>query len=197
MRLIGDIHGALGPYMEIASGCDFSVQVGDFGVGFGKDKPDLYQKWCDRVEEFHASGNHRFIRGNHDELAVCKNMKGWIPDGAYASGVMFIGGAQSTDIHLRKEGFDWWADEELSFTEFSDLVDYYETVKPDVMITHDAPKRFLAGYTHHSLTRNALDMMFEIHKPSLWVFGHHHTPHSDTMDGCHFICLGINHYIDI
>lgn len=49
---------------------------------------------------------------------------------------------------------------------------------------------------HKSITVQAFDNMFEMHKPKLWIFGHwHHTLYkkiSDTM----FVCLGELDYID-
>lgn len=193
MRFIGDIHGCYTPYIEIAKQAEKSVQVGDFGVGFGD--AETFNAIADK---FHADGNHRFIRGNHDDPVMCKERVGYIPDGTYENGVMYIGGAKSTDIQYRlMNGLKWWEDEELSYDEFILLLHKYEELKPDIMVTHDAPKRFVPGYSVHSLTRNALDIMFEIHQPRLWIFGHHHTRHTDKILGCEFVCLGINDYIDI
>ena len=71
-------------------------------------------------------------------------MHGWIDDGdeEYYDGLgraMHIGGAYSVDRDQRIMGYDMWPDEELSVIEFNALIDQYEAVKPDIMITHDAP----------------------------------------------------------
>ena len=68
MRFIGDIHGKYLPYIKRArkSPDGHSIQVGDFGVGFGNDK----------VPNFEPHGldpkKHRFIRGNHDRYIIEK-----------------------------------------------------------------------------------------------------------------------------
>lgn len=100
MRFIGDTHAKFGSYQAIALGADASIQVGDFGAGFA-EIPDL-------------GPNHRFIRGNHDNPALCRAHPNWIPDGHSENGMFFMGGATSVDRHSRCEGVDYWADEEMS-----------------------------------------------------------------------------------
>ena len=103
-RLIGDIHGEWELYHQTATdainfgGCERTIQVGDFGVGFSGPY------WHDRADEFHWDGTHRFIRGNHDDPARCRKMAGWIQDGLIEDDVMFIGGAWSIDHAHRTEG---------------------------------------------------------------------------------------------
>ena len=62
-RLIGDIHGLVNEYTAYAID-KFdgpTIQIGDFGIGFGQG-----EYWLEYVSEFHKRGGHRFIRGNHD-----------------------------------------------------------------------------------------------------------------------------------
>jgi hypothetical protein len=76
-RLIGDIHGQVYDYKAYAID-NFegpTIQIGDFGIGFGQG-----DYWHESVDAFHVAGGHRFIRGNHDNPALCKTMKGWIKD---------------------------------------------------------------------------------------------------------------------
>ena len=86
-RLVGDIHGKIYDY-QMYSICDHNgptIQVGDFGVGFAGDY------WHDNVAAWQeANQHHRFIRGNHDNLAKCKLMPGYIPDGLVENHTMFI-----------------------------------------------------------------------------------------------------------
>jgi hypothetical protein len=199
MKFIGDVHGKYGPYKKIIKNCQHSIQVGDMGVGFKNWHGEFranppYDKMVD--------GDHRFIRGNHDNPSVCRNHTQCIKDGTQwttdlGNKVMFIGGAWSIDHALRTNGLDWWNDEELSMMELSLLIDEYEKFKPDFMITHDAPqsvvkKIFLDG-THkplyHSKTGSALDAMWEIHQPKIWVAGHWHTRADQVINGCRFIFL--------
>lgn len=209
-RLIGDIHGEWEQYYAnctdaINSGCERTIQVGDFGVGFSGPY------WHDRADEFHWDGTHRFIRGNHDSPARCKQMAGWITDGRVENDVMFIGGAYSIDWMLRTEGTSWWADEELSMEELYRLIDVYEQVKPRVMITHDAPldvtkemfiQSGLAVFGHNAKlintkTGTALNTMLAIHQPEEWYFGHWHHTMQYRYGRTMFHCLGIHDYVDV
>lgn len=206
-RLIGDIHGHWHEYELLTKDIEHrSIQVGDFGFGFNGPY------WEDRADQHHKSGQHRFIRGNHDNPSICKEQSGWIKDGTVESygdkTVMFIGGAWSIDWQYRIEGESWWRDEELSTSELNTLYDIYCVTRPDVMITHDCPtlaayKMFikdgtaLAGKTLHlTRTGEALQAMFEMHQPSHWFFGHWHWPKEYDMLGTHFHCLGIDDYTD-
>ena len=210
-RLIGDIHGEWDLYHQTAidainfGGCERTIQVGDFGVGFSGPY------WHDRADEFHWDGTHRFIRGNHDDPARCKKMAGWIPDGRVENDVMFVGGAYSIDWMLRTEGTSWWADEELSMEELYRLIEVYEAVKPRVMITHDAPldvtkemfiQSGLAVFGRNAKlintkTGTALNTMLAIHQPEFHFFGHWHHTMAYKYGRCTFVCLGIHDHIDV
>jgi len=199
VRLIGDIHGKWYDYQAVTSEADRSVQVGDFGIGFSGPY------WHDRVNEFHADGNHRFIRGNHDSPNKCKEMVGWIPDGTVEDDVMFIGGAWSIDWAYRTEGISWWRNEELSYDELSRLVDVYKEAKPRVMITHDAPYQIPVdlnlGFSgvEYRKTRTALAFqeMFEVHQPDFHFFGHWHKTVMTKINGTMFVCLNELDWVDV
>lgn len=206
-RLIGDIHGAWEQYHAIASEVDRSIQVGDFGVGFSGPY------WHERADEFHWDGQHRFIRGNHDDPTRCQHMAGWIRDGFVEVKdrvVMHIGGAWSIDYAWRTEGTSWWRDEELSQLAFDHLIEVYSVVKPQVMITHDCPSvaslemfcktghaKMFNGKQILTRTGEALQRMFEIHQPEEWFFGHWHKTLDMAIDGTKFQCLGELEYKDV
>lgn len=210
-RLIGDIHGEWELYHQTATdainfgGCERTIQVGDFGVGFSGPY------WHDRADEFHWDGTHRFIRGNHDDPSRCKKMAGWIQDGLIENDVMFIGGAWSIDHALRTEGVSWWADEELSIEEFYRLIEVYDQVRPRVMITHDAPidvttemfiQSGLALFKRNAKaiptrTGMAFNTMLAIHQPEEWYFGHWHYSMKYKYGRTMFQCLGIHDYVDV
>jgi hypothetical protein len=208
MRLIGDIHGKFKEYQSIL--CDYpsnSVQIGDFGVGF------FPQNWHDSVNEFHSYSKHRFIRGNHDNHTKCKEMVGWIPDGHIENDIMYIGGAWSIDNpnapagwYRRTEGVNWWKDEECSDQQFETIIDIYDLCKPRIMVTHDCPTsiatkmfwdtKLLKGVQYKNKTASALQIMLEIHKPDLWVFGHWHFSAKLNLQ-TDFVCLNELEYMDI
>lgn len=210
-RLIGDIHGAVNDYKAYSIG-NFdgpTIQVGDFGIGFGQS-----DYWHESVNDFHSDGTHRFIRGNHDNPAVCKEMTGWIRDGKIENDVMFVGGAWSIDNpdappgwYQRTEGVDWWPEEECSMQQFQHFIDVYATVKPRVMITHDCPQcishemffnsGFLTGPEYRTRTAQALEAMLNIHQPDEWYFGHWHKTMQYQYGRTMFHCIGILDYVDV
>lgn len=204
-RLIGDVHGKFVSYTEkvLRDWNGRSIQLGDFGLGFGNH--DLDQ----RVSNYLEKTGYRFIRGNHDNPAVCKMTTGWIPDCTVESYTMMIGGAWSIDHMMRIPGVDWWRDEELSYRELDEAVDLYERTKPRVMLTHDTAtvasyKMFvrenesLGGRTLYlTRTGEALQQMLEIHQPEFWFFGHWHKTKVMDIDGTTFVCLNELDYIDV
>lgn len=207
-RLIGDIHGELYSYQTYAlhDAPERSIQIGDFGIGFAGDY------WHENVSEWQrANPGHRFIRGNHDNPSLCKQMPGYIPDGTVEGDVMYVGGAWSIDWQYRTEGVSWWQDEQLSVAEFEQLIDQYADVRPRVVITHDGPdqitdamfiKAGLAiGGSHarkiSTRTGLALQAMLDIHKPDFWFFGHWHHTTQLVSDGTRFVCLGELDYVDV
>jgi hypothetical protein len=213
-RLVGDIHGKTHDYINFSLAFGMrhasdpipvrSVQVGDFGIGFaGSYWHEQISKW---MKEF---PQHRFIRGNHDDPAKCKEMPNYIADGTVEGDVMYLGGAWSIDHAYRTEGVSWWRDEELTIEELDSLIDLYAKTKPRVMITHDCPTQIawdmfisrgqsLAGQTQiKTRTGEALQTMWEIHQPQEWYFGHWHQTRDLTLHGTRFQCLGELDFIDV
>lgn len=215
-RIVGDIHGEFNEYSHYTLGVgryrhatepappDRSIQVGDFGIGF------YSPYWHESVNDWmKLNSGHRFIRGNHDDPDMCKTMSGYIADGTIEDDVMYIGGAWSIDHSLRTAGIDWWPNEELSVKELETLIDVYLTVKPRVMITHDCPTQVawdmfisrgdsISGQ-HHIKTRTgeALQAMFDIHRPEFHFFGHWHNTRELNLHGTRFICLGELDFVDV
>jgi hypothetical protein len=186
VRFIGDVHAKFMHYKTMLDPNIFSIQVGDFGLGFGIDAP--------KVEN-----NHRFIRGNHDNPELCLVNENWIGDGTYINGIFCVGGARSTDAWNRTEGVDWWRDEEVSYEIASRIFDQYLELKPDVVVSHDCPDDGLPfpEYRFPSITSNLLNSMLESHRPKLWVFGHHHMSIDVIVDGTRFVCVDKNSFKDI
>ena len=213
VRLVGDIHGKFYDYEVHSLGRGirhntdhvpaYSVQVGDFGIGFNSPY------WHDQVNSWMIDNpTHRFIRGNHDNPELCKTMAGYIPDGTVEKDVMYVGGAWSIDHAWRTPGVSWWPDEELSYEELDKLVTKFGQVKPRVMITHDCPtsvahKMFISNVLGLSSsiiktrTGEAFQAMFELHQPEFHFFGHWHYTRQATINGTRFVCLGELDFVDI
>lgn len=206
-RFIGDVHGnkyELSLVLDnIPEDVTSVVQVGDMCVGFGQG-----DYWHESLEEMLTKVNGRFIRGNHDNPAQCRQMYTWIKDGLIENDVMYIGGAWSIDYQWRTKGYDLWDDEELSYEEFYHLISVYDYVKPRVMVTHDCPLsvsnelfikrgKSFSNSQYRTRTGSALQTMFEAHKPKLHIFGHWHCNVDEVIDGTRFICLDELSWADV
>lgn len=207
-RFIGDIHGKFLPYLDIIEGHHNTVQIGDYGVGFGeagreRDEYTKEQAWARfGPHGREKSSHHRFIRGNHDNPKACRENPNWIPDGHVENDIMFIGGAYSIDKEWRTEGHDWWADEELSYNNFDLLISKAIMCKPKIMVTHDCPEGviphlFKNALPIKSITQSALDIIRREVKPELWIFGHWHEFRNEVIDNTRFVCLAELQYGDM
>lgn len=190
VRFIGDVHGKMDEYVSILPEHE-SIQVGDFGIGF-EENP------IGRIDPL----KDRFIRGNHDYPLGCTLQPNWIADGTYDGQIFFVGGAESTDRVYRTEGKSWWPDEQLSTSDLYKVIDSYVSVKPQIVVSHDAPDpicQYTLGRSMWELSRtqNALGSMWALHKPKLWIYGHYHKDFDGVYEGTRFICLPELEYIDI
>jgi Icc-related predicted phosphoesterase len=206
-RFFGDVHGKVREFSSILenlpSDVTSVVQVGDMGVGF-----DQSAYWHEKLDELLMNANARFLRGNHDNPTTCTSMKSWIRDGLVENDIMYCGGAWSIDRSFRIEGIDWWKDEELSYEELNRVLNIYDIVRPRIMVTHDCPlsvskklfidsSRSFSNQQFHTRTGAALDAMFDMHQPKLFVFGHWHYDADEVINGTRFICLNELSYIDV
>lgn len=206
-RFIGDVHGRYDRYKKVIKDCPVSVQVGDMGVGFrryyvdGRDgHGDVYgNPPFDHMKR----GNHRFIRGNHDNPDECRKHPMWIPDGTVEDDVMYVGGGLSIDKAYRIPGFSWWEDEELSGDDLTRIGEVYDVARPGVMVTHEAPESVACTLTNRlkleypSRTRRVFQEMFDTHQPKVWIFGHWHQSFDQTISGTRFVCLNELEYLDL
>lgn len=180
--IIGDVHCKIEQYYEIIKkqNCD-SIQVGDFGF---KYEHDWHLKNID-------SNKHKINFGNHDYYEFL-NEKHSLGNFSFDGTIMTIRGANSIDKYRRTEGVDWFSNEELNYNEMQEVIDAYIENKPDIVITHDCPKSIcysLFGIYDKSITRDGLECMFELHKPDIWIFGHHHKSIDKNILGTRFVCL--------
>ena len=199
VRIIGDIHGMWSSYRRIIAECPFSIQVGDFGIGFPGWQKNDPQK---------IKGKHYFIRGNHDNPMVCQQHPHYLGDFGFKEDwgrLFFLGGAFSIDQRYRIQGRDWWPEEEIAYSVLmNQVMPLYEKTKPEIVVTHDGPmaiRRFL--FSHHaddernkSRTIVCLDNLFEIHKPRFWFHGHHHISNRQNILGTEFVSLASSEFYD-
>ena len=95
----------------------------------------------------------------------------------------------------------WWPDEELVDEELEKAADLFRKSKPELVATHDCPSsvseqilgKMLVGFRPEKLvetkTGKWLQIMFSMHKPRLWMFGHYHVNVTAIIKGTEFVCL--------
>jgi len=185
MIIVGDIHGRYKELNAIAQKHKDQdvIQIGDFGFGFGM----LFD-----IDSKLIESNIRFFRGNHDNPELCNAHPQCLGDFGLFKGIFFVGGADSIDKDMRIEGQTWWANEELSHRQWNEAIELYERTKPEIVLTHDCPQSIIESYFliyDRSITRQGLQAMLEIHRPKMWIFGHHHRHFVKEDTGCIFRCL--------
>lgn len=186
LTVIGDVHGNVKQYKKITDKCDHSICVGDFG---------FKRHWDWHTDNI--KGNHEIVMGNHDYYPYLDTHPASLRNWNYFPGlnIFTVRGAKSIDQHLRIEGTNWFANEELTYAEGLEVFDEYAKVKPKIVISHDCPQSILEhifkmGWSYgKTTTRNILQGMFIEHKPELWIFGHYHEHRDVEIMGTRFICL--------
>ena len=201
LLMIGDLHGKWESYRrlleenETTKYPDVSIQVGDFCIGY----PDETEHLRNARDSVFSWGDNRFIRGNHDNVTACRQFKNFITDGTYDAelDLFSCGGALSINAPSLIEDVTWWADEELTINELNLVVDAYIKTKPRIMVSHDMPGEVIGqmfpwanNQKWRSRTRDALQAMFDVHKPEFWFCGHWHNYMEKTINGTKMICLG-------
>lgn len=186
ISFIGDVHGKVDSYAKIVRKAEYSVQVGDFG---------FHKQWRWLASSGLNPSNHKVLRGNHDvppsvfPSAYCLGDYGSFTLG----GISFfaVRGAHSIDQQYRTEGLDWWREEQLNYIGQASAFAAYEKARPSIVVTHECPaylKMMLCGQAYDA-TSQLLDQMWELHRPSVWIHGHHHKSQRLTLLDTTFVSL--------
>lgn len=186
LTFIGDVHGHYLDYMETIRNYEHSIQLGDYGFDW------LTLKTVD-------PDNHKVLAGNHDNYDEAPTMPHYLGDfGQITHGgieLFFVRGGFSIDRRMRIEGRSWWRAEELETAEMCNAIELYNDVKPDLVISHECPADVVTKVVRStklfppSNTAQLLAAMLCIHKPKLWIFGHHHNSKVFGHKGTEFRCL--------
>lgn len=199
LRVIGDVHGKISDYYELIKNIKFSICVGDFGF-----KP--HWDWHRDLTYITKDYDHYIVPGNHDygpymEKEPAGHFKG-LGNHFHFPGleIFTVRGANSIDKHLRVEGVDWFANEELNYEQQLAAYDAYVSHKPKIVISHDCPQSLRSEFFNiedRSQTSIMLEHMYRAHQPKLWIFGHHHR-HLEVRGGAtEFICLNELEILDL
>jgi predicted phosphodiesterase len=194
IRIIGDVHGHIGNYINLIKKAKYSVQLGDMSLSYAG------------LESVDVSRN-RFVPGNHDNYDA-------LPPHALPGDwgmfkfddweFLYIRGAFSVDRKYRIVGRSWWEQEEITWASGQALLDFVKENKPKVILSHDCPWAcYERGVVTNnwkmspSLTCQILSAVWEAWKPELWVFGHHHNDWQMVIEGTQFVCLSELSSLDI
>ena len=104
--------------------------------------------------------------------------------------VLFAGGADSVDKHLRAKGTSWFPGELLKKAEIS----RFPNSPVDIAVSHAAPAcvplpGMLADGKYTDPMREALELLHHKYQPKFWFFGHYHQPFTANIEGCSFVGL--------
>ena len=95
----------------------------------------------------------------------------------------------------------WFDNEELTYSQWQELFKDYREAKPNVVVSHDCPafvvnillmkkfKKQIIFDKKRSLTQTGLEACYNIHQPSIWLFGHHHKSFDEIIGRTRFKCL--------
>jgi predicted phosphodiesterase len=192
LRIIGDVHGKIDQYTDLADDAQYSICLGDVGFNY---------YWLKELDPT----RHRCIGGNHDNYdALSEHFLGDF--GVHTvpgfGDIFYVRGAWSIDHgHRNKSGAlkSWWAQEEMTDDQMEAAYKMYCEVKPDFVLTHDAPLGIIGLMNLGPLptcfelgpqrTPRLLHRMFLEHQPKTWLFGHFHKHWCEYVKGTYFRCL--------
>jgi predicted phosphodiesterase len=199
--IIGDVHGKIDAYWKLLKRLQKenpgniikTIQLGDFGF----KKQHL---WF--LENIDYSFN-KIVFGNHDwypGVLLDHSLKDWSHQFLLNKSIFTIRGAWSVDQWNRTEGIDWFREEEIPYNKWDEIIDNWILHKPNIVISHDCPhsiRKTLFGISDKSLTSSGLEALLDLHKPHIWIFGHHHRSINQIIEGTQWICLKELEYIEI
>jgi predicted phosphodiesterase len=217
--ILGDVHGdwtamnitiarAIRKHPDITH----IVQMGDFGYGWGDNKPFKASKSFldNEAMEVYKNAERLWLDGNHENFDKLDLDEGaWQPGWKYMPRgsvievdgyrAMFFGGASSIDKPMRIEHISWWPQESITYGQ---VVRTLESVdgQIDAIFSHEHPasvpysdKRY-GGKPFGDGDKNLLEVLKQKYLPKFWFFGHHHTPDTGTVDGTEWFCCPIIEY---
>lgn len=174
------------------------ISVGDFGywpkMGLSYSRENLFNnpvKWIDGNHEDFQSLSESYLYSDSWDCAH-------IPRGTFEDNVFFIGGATSIDKERRIYGHDWFELENISYTDFykADEVVRNNADSINVMCAHDSiisAYQYLIGGNKGKHTKDsnaeALEQLFLIAQPKVYVHGHHHVAMRYQIDATRFVSL--------
>lgn len=232
MIFIGDIHGNFKKFYNALLSSDYKnqtlLQVGDFGVGFRKIEDEYIL--LNPINQWLYDNNNILyvIRGNHDKPEYFENcpfdysnikfLKDFSIINVDGKNILTLGGAISIDRVTRKNGINYWKDEEIPFI-IPDIKEIAKNdIKIDIVCTHNCPtfawpteysdivKHFISidktldtDLTNERKRLNLFHLKiseYNGYSPKLWVYGHMHKTIQTIVNETNFQCCGIDYFFE-
>lgn len=169
---------------------------------FGLKPKNTKVYWCDGNHENHDDLDEKVKEHGRVPIEIMKNVFYMprastltLPDGR---NVLFMGGADSVDKHVRTEGVSWWRQEIINQGDIYALPD----MKIDIVISHTIPWSIINEPAFRAMFANspfgrleaepstlALETVWEKYQPSLWYAGHWHVSYRTTKGPTEFFIL--------
>lgn len=214
IAFVGDLHDNIHAFIHttdlaVSTGAATIIQTGDFGFHHPADL-DLLQLLLDE----RAPGvDYRTIDGNHEDFTLLHpdattptrltrsitHMPRGTRDRIAGAGLLFLGGATSTDRSWRTEGIDWFPTEHITDTQVDRAITTATDVAGgpvDVLVTHETGTTAfaaLAADSEHArdkvgdplgdADRARIDRVLTAVHPTVHIHGHHHTRFAAPLDG--------------
>jgi hypothetical protein len=205
LTVIGDLHGKFNKYKQIVDKCEYSFQLGDSGFSSFWNKlhysdidPDCHKIMCGNHCDYDIAPKSPFYAGNYG-LATVGGVEFF-----YVRGGLSIDRLYREVERIKGGARTYWTQEELNFAEMLDCIELYRQVKPDIVISHVPPSRFITELTssdriltefgfHDGFRENTsllCNELLNIHTPNLWISGHfHRSLVSHSVAGMKFVSL--------
>lgn len=137
--------------------------------------PGNHEHWIN-IEKNYKRNNTTPIQMKDSNIFYCPIGSSEIID---EKQYLFVGGASSYDKQYRKEGFDWFPQEDLTRNDFEFIMDNNHDKKIDVIISHTCPTEFDVGIYEpynkiNDWNRKLLSELLKYFKPDYWFCGHWH-----------------------
>lgn len=201
ITVVGDVHGKYKEYYKIVKNKEYSIQLGDFGFS---------SAWNNLAYSNLDSDKHKVLGGNHSDYDIAPNVPHYLGDFGEITldnkKIFFIRGGLSIDRvyrvgeELSGASKTWWSQEELNFTQMLECIALYKKLKPNIVISHVPPQRFISkifgnkdngtlkrykfhdGFSENTALLN--NHLLNIHIPNIWISGHMHKSYQEEYLTC-------------